>query len=240
MINSNWNFFWNKENAAFDQLMAITTNIFYKNMSNQFPINPTDIVLDYGCGSGILINHLSGISKKVVGVDSSAWYVEKCKKTYENTNNVVIYKVSGIPDLEYILKKENANKVVVLSVIQYFTSLDELHSFLEILRKSVLGSKYKINVLIADIIPVKHSIITDLFEIIFDALKNNYFLTLIKFIIKYTKENIANYTADRLHVDYQYFSDYAKKHNMDIRKIERMTNHKSRYSIEITFTSQFF
>lgn len=236
MKDKNWSQFWNKENPEFDKIMERTTAIFYENMNVLFPIKNKDIVLDFGCGSGILIRYLKDICKKVVGVDNSTLYVEKCKESFRGTNNVSIFQISDIHTLEKILLEEKINRVIVLSVIQYFESLDYLYTFLEIFRKSVVKSALSIDVVIADIIPVKHSIIQDFFEILCDSIKNKYLFTLIIFILKYIRVSFRETNKLRLQVDYQFFENYAKMNGVNVMKIKRLTNHSNRYSVAITFS----
>lgn len=235
-MNNSWKDYWNKENPEFDEIMCVTTKVFYENLCKRFPLKNSDVLLDYGCGPGVLIQLLKEDCKKIIGVDSSPVYIEKCKDLFEKEPNVSILKIDDFSELKELVKAENVNIVVVLSVIQYFSSSMQLTEFLDIFRITSKEAGKEIRVLVADIIPVRHIMVLDFFEILYDALRRKYLTKYFKFIVKYLKEIIINKRAKKLQVDYLFFERYADNHGIAIYKINGLTNHKNRYSVEIIFS----
>jgi SAM-dependent methyltransferase len=233
---NSWNDYWNKENPEFDEVMGLTTEVFYENFRKKYPHTSADVLLDYGCGPGVLIQLLKDDCKKIIGIDASSIYVEKCKHLFQNESNVSVLQITGFHDLIELLSSEDINQVITLSVIQYFRSLDQLTEYLDIFRLSAQKKRRVVRVLIADIIPLRHRMLMDFIEILFDAVKRKYLFRYLKFIAKYLKETVISRRERKLQVDYPFFEQYASSYNLTICKINGLTNHKNRYSVEILFT----
>lgn len=66
---------------------------FIRQVLKQETINPTDIILDIGCGGGLTINYMAAQAQKVYGVDYSQTAVKKSQdenKDYIKENKVEI------------------------------------------------------------------------------------------------------------------------------------------------------
>ena len=77
-----------------------------------------DLLLDAGCGAGMLLKPLSAHVKNVVGVDYAAAMIERCKKFCPG----VEVKVAELQNLPF--PENTFDKIVCFSVFQYFQSLE--------------------------------------------------------------------------------------------------------------------
>ncbi|MFN8236838.1 MAG: class I SAM-dependent methyltransferase [Chitinophagales bacterium] len=234
-MDKSWGAYWNKENPEFDEIMYVTTKRFYENCRERYPLKNSDVLLDYGCGPGVLIQLMKNDCKKIIGVDTSSVYVEKCKDLFSHEINVSIQQIADFNDLRALLSSEKVNQVMVLSVIQYFSSLSQLTGFLDVFRATAQKERRTIRMLIADIIPTRHLLLMDFFEILYDAVNRRYLLKYLQFITKYLKETVVSSRKSKLQVDYTFFEQYAHQYHVGIDRINGLTNHKNRYSVEILF-----
>jgi hypothetical protein len=91
----------------------------------------------------------------------------------------------------HVLITENLiNRVVMLSVLQYYKDEAEVQNLITELSKT--AEKQPFTCLLADVIPKKHSTVGDIFSIIKHAIKKGYTLKFVKFL------------------GYALFSDYSK------------------------------
>jgi cyclopropane fatty-acyl-phospholipid synthase-like methyltransferase len=95
---------------------------------NKLDIQPSDHILDIGCGPGTLVLPLSFFAKEVCGIDNSSAIGRINKKSKELDN---INTISGnFLDMDFSSSKLY-EKIIIYSVIQYLSSEDELLYFLE-------------------------------------------------------------------------------------------------------------
>ncbi len=76
-------------------------------------IKKEDVVLDIGCGNGRVMKILSGISKKVYGIDNDESAVELCKDNLKGFENVEV----SLQDAEKINFKDGFFDVVICSEV---------------------------------------------------------------------------------------------------------------------------
>lgn len=96
------------------------------------------IILDLGCGEGYFSRKISGIAKKVVGIDSSEAMIELARKSYPKNNTYVVGDVKTMP----IFKDSTFNLCVGNYITNYlkFTELPKFYK--EIARVSKPGGKF--------------------------------------------------------------------------------------------------
>jgi 2-polyprenyl-3-methyl-5-hydroxy-6-metoxy-1,4-benzoquinol methylase len=122
--SSTWEKFWKENPTGFNSTMSQATLCFAETLDQKYPILPTDRILDIGCGPGFLVTHLKGKSAFVHGTDISAKYIQICKEQFEKDSNTS-FSVSKVYDFEIyneLIKSNQINRVILLSVLQYYKS----------------------------------------------------------------------------------------------------------------------
>jgi 2-polyprenyl-3-methyl-5-hydroxy-6-metoxy-1,4-benzoquinol methylase len=72
----------------------------YENILKNIKINPSDKILDIGCGSGFLYETLHKKNISYQGIDSSKEFIELCKKKFKNNKNAFFTKTEIISFLD--------------------------------------------------------------------------------------------------------------------------------------------
>lgn len=232
--NSNkWSSFWKQNPSGFDKVMYEATKEFSKRLLKKKLINPNDIILDYGCGPGFLIENLnSNYVKKICGIDISEFYISKCKEKFLDTEKFRFETINSenINFVKDLIKQEKVNKIIILSVLQYFQDEEKVKELLD----HFLNLNQEIDVIIADVISTHSSTLQDVVSVFMQSLKNGYLISFIKFI-KYII--FSDYSqvkkAGFLKIDKVFFNNYAKSNNLTINYFDDLTIHKSRYSLII-------
>lgn len=233
--NNKWATFWKQNPSGFDQVMLEATKEFSKRLSEKNLINHNDVILDYGCGLGFFIENLSpDKAKKICGVDISEFYINKCREKFSDSDKYR-FEVINSEDfnlLKELIKQEKANKVIILSVLQYFQNENKVKALLD----SLLNLNVEIDCIIADIISIENNALKDVYSVFVQSLKNNYFISFLKFI-KYVF--LSDYSQVKkvgfLKMDKVFFNKYAAENNLVIRYFDNLTIHESRYSVLIEF-----
>lgn len=90
-------------------------------------IEPDDIVLECGCGTGLISKGIAAICSELIATDFSTGMLKKAKKNCEHLENIAFQK-ANIMNLEY--DDETFDKVVAGNVIHLldepYKALDEL------------------------------------------------------------------------------------------------------------------
>jgi ubiquinone/menaquinone biosynthesis C-methylase UbiE len=140
---TNWKRYWDERSAAatsdfeFDRGVAPRDKQI-EDISNQELLsfidpNPTDIVFDAGCGTGVNILLLHSRVKHMIGIDYSHGAVERCRSRVES-GGIVNVEVSEGSITHITLPDCFVDKVLCLSVLQYVDDRDLRQAFAEFRR----------------------------------------------------------------------------------------------------------
>ncbi len=233
--NNKWATFWQQNPSGFDQVMLEATKEFSKRLSEKKFLNHNDVMLDYGCGPGFFIETLNpNKAKKICGVDISEFYIHKCREKFSDSDKYRfdIINSENFDILKELIKQEKVNKVIILSVLQYFQNENKVKALLD----SLLSLNIEMDCLIADIITTDNNTLKDVYSVFVQSLKNKYFLSFLTFI-KYIF--LSDYSqvkkAGFLKIDKVFFNQYTTENNLVISYFDNLTIHKSRYSVLIKF-----
>ena len=235
-VNSNtWSSFWKQNPSGFDEVMWEATKEFSKRLLRKNLTNQNDVILDYGCGPGFFIENLgSDAAKKICGVDISEFYINKCRKKFSDLKKYrfEVIDSENFDILEDVIKQEKVSKVIILSVLQYFQDENKVKALLD----SMLRLNVAVDCIIADVISTENSTFKDVYSVFVQSLKNNYFISFLKFI-KYVV--FSDYSqvkkAGFLKIDKVFFNKYAADNNLTVSYFDDLTIHESRYSVLIKF-----
>jgi SAM-dependent methyltransferase len=231
-----WSNFWKSSPAGFNDMMYLATSSFSKSFKKKFPLLATDRVLDIGCGPGFFIDKIKDEIQFGCGIDISEKYIEICKQNFKQNNNLSFFSAEAYADDFYkkIITENKINRVVMLSVLQYYQNTNQVKDFLLSLKE--INNNQKFSVLIADIIPTNHSFFADIKSILSYAIKSGYIIRFFKFILfaLFSNYRIAK-KQGFLNVDPAFFTQLGKAYSLDISIVNNLTIHSSRYSVLINF-----
>lgn len=226
---SSWANFWKSEGQPFAEIMDINTGYFANQAIEILGLKPGDQILDYGCGPGLLSNHLAPAKIYVAGADINPHFLEQCRRNHEGA--VFIHISEDFNKTQKILEVELPNKrfdfIVVLSIIQYFKNEDEVKCLFDLL---VPYLKQNGKIVVADCLNAKTSAIRDVISLLFQSIRRWRATAFIKFIFYLLFSNYRSISNDAklLRVSNQLFLAIAEKHNLSLEEIKGLTIHSSR------------
>ena len=176
-----WLIYWNKKNIWTDSdIWKKNIDIFYKKTSDIFNYNKKHTVLDIGCGNGDFAKKISNKVGQVYCLDTSQKFINLCKINVLNKNNVKILKLNNDYTNLSFLKNINFSIIIANSVVQYYSSQEEIMNLVKSVKKIAVKNAY---FLIADI-----HVISDkkksYSKLIYNSIINGYFISLMKMGLK--------------------------------------------------------
>ncbi len=116
---------WNKKRGAmrhYDQLAQVydvqysdEQNAKIEAALNKTKLNKNEQVLDLGCGTGLLFQHIAKSAKIVVGIDISSRILRKAKKRTEQLPNTAVIRA----DADYApFQNQTFDQVFVITLLQ--------------------------------------------------------------------------------------------------------------------------
>jgi ubiquinone/menaquinone biosynthesis C-methylase UbiE len=176
----NWPDFWTGEIVLEKKHWRKNMENFIKAVEPLLDFSPDDIILDIGCGSGLMAEFLKDKVKEIHGVDISENQIQTCREKFNYEKNLFFYELDGKNYTSLsCLKDKKFSIIIVLSVIQYYNNPGEVEELIREVRRVVLpGAK----MLIADI-PVKKGIVSDAWNLVKTAFREKNFFEPIKFLL---------------------------------------------------------
>lgn len=177
----NWINFWDRQSVYSDNFFYEYMKIFLERSEKLLNPGPNDVVLDIGCGSGVLPQILHKKVKEIHCVDTSPQMVEKARKVMTGADNVFFYVLD--PDNFTDLSMFEDNKFDLIygaSVVQYYPNIK---AFENLIKEIVRIAKSDYRAIITDIHD-KHSLIKDAVTQLWEALRKKYILDLIRAFVK--------------------------------------------------------
>ena len=177
---SPWTRFWSDQKTFEDDLLGHNVNVFLKSSADLMSYSAGDSVLDIGCGPGHLLEALAPRVDRVCGVDVSAKYVTQCGTLLARFPRVQVKQLTeDYTDLS-ILKGTTYNKIVCLSVIQYYRDKNEVQRLIRSVKKiAAPGARF----LIADIL-IQTSLLEDTLSVLRSAMRERAVLQTVKFLFR--------------------------------------------------------
>lgn len=117
--------FWNKIASGYDKHALHTYRQAYTDTINKSKkyLNPDQIVMDIGCGSGITTIELSKNVKEVYAIDTSEKMIDIAKIKMENANiKNINFKVSDIFDSCF--KEDSFDVIMAFNILCYIKDID--------------------------------------------------------------------------------------------------------------------
>lgn len=119
--------FWNKASKNFDTIVYDNNRESYReliSLSKKY-LHNNDIVLDFGCGTGIIENELSWLVNRILAIDISDAMIDKARsKSSEKEIQNVEYRITNIFDSG--LKPGSFNVVLAFNILHFFKDENEI------------------------------------------------------------------------------------------------------------------
>lgn len=178
--NSSWFDYWNQEDTPMLESMRKDREIFLGNSRRLIPFNKKDVVLDIGCGPGLLEEYLKDKVKEIHCLDTSEYFIRILKKKFRKDSNIFIYQLSKAKFTELsFLKHKKFTIALCISVVSYYKNIDDFKKLIIEVQKLCKGGIC----LITDI-KVKRGTFGDALGLLKMSIKDNRFIESLKFLLK--------------------------------------------------------
>jgi 2-polyprenyl-3-methyl-5-hydroxy-6-metoxy-1,4-benzoquinol methylase len=225
-----WENFWKHQNSATHEIMKVNTSFFAKQYEKLFQPKPGVRILDYGCGPGFLIGYLKKNSARFVGADINLAFIEECQKNFPNQQFILISTDTNRTNEIFtnaLRAEDKFDHIVLLSISQYFTGLDELKSVIELLSKHLAPDG---RIVIADVISPRTTQASDAISLLFQSLKQNRLREFVRFMIHIFTSDYRKISGSNrlLRISNEEMSSVAEALAMKCTPVEGLTIHRSR------------
>lgn len=176
---STWIDYWDSQ-AEFNPMMRIATDHFHQRAGELIGFGPGDVVLDIGCGPGDLVAQLAGTVREIHGVDTSVSMIRRCRQRFDGRTDVHFHVLDphDYTSLSF-LPAARFNRIICLSVVQYYRRHLELHDLIGSVRRiAAPGARF----LIADI-PVHPSPIAESMQLLIAAATGGFLGQAARFLV---------------------------------------------------------
>jgi ubiquinone/menaquinone biosynthesis C-methylase UbiE len=121
----NYKDYWNSEFAQrYDKISKKEYDKKLKNMEYlTMEITPDDIILDIGCGNGMVTKAYSKICKEIVGIDISKALIDSAK--IDSPSNCS-FLVGSVFNLDTLIGNQKFTKIYAYGVLQYIKPKEEI------------------------------------------------------------------------------------------------------------------
>ncbi|TAF67509.1 MAG: class I SAM-dependent methyltransferase [Cytophagales bacterium] len=176
---SSWSNYWQKGDI-FNALMRFNAEYCLQKMSKVHRLTSTDRVLEIGFGEGHFIEAWQGQVATYCGVDVSESYVTKVKQQFSAYPHIHLYPLpeDDYLNFSFLEKHGKFNFIWVMSVLQYYKNIEEVHLLITELKNLAAPNAVCI---LADLI-VDDKPFKDLFTISAYCLKRGKLFTFLRFM----------------------------------------------------------
>jgi len=228
-----WIDYWDSA-ALFRPVMKSVAGHFCRQTESILLYNRHDVVLDYGCGPGYLIELLTENVGEIHGVDTSTKMIAECREKFRARDNVRFHLLDrgSYTDLS-ILGNTKFTVIVVLSVVQYFENILAVEQLLRSLcRVAAPGAR----LLVADV-PVDDKPLLDTLELLRASLGKKFIVRALWFLLRSAASNYSRVRASRglLSIPVPRLQEIVEKLSLEAEFISRpLTYNRRRAHLLIT------
>lgn len=155
-------------------------DIFVREAQKTLGFGRDDVVLDIGCGTGLLEAALAPEVARILGVDTSSRLIEENQRRMKDQPAVSFHVLGGsYTDLSF-LPEWTFTRIVCLSVVQYYRNTEEI---LELVRQVRRVARPPACLLIADVL-LETSLLDDVLGLWKTAIQERLLFDTVKFLFK--------------------------------------------------------
>ena len=133
---NHWITYWEHDRLFPEEIWKKNVEVFVRGVQPILNFSSFDRVLDIGCGPGYLAQLIHSRVKKIYCIDTAKEYVVECRRRLGCYRNVTVRRLSvnNYTNLRFLPQKF-FTKIVCLSVLQYYESIDQVVSLVENVRR---------------------------------------------------------------------------------------------------------
>jgi 2-polyprenyl-3-methyl-5-hydroxy-6-metoxy-1,4-benzoquinol methylase len=229
-----WYQIWNEPNG-FDPVMKTIMPYFAKQIRKQVTFNRKDRILDIGCGPGYFEEFIAGQVQSIHGIDISPRYAQMCSEKFKGTN-CSFFSLDSMDYLNFnVLGNNTYTKVIALSTLQYFSSVDDVRLLVSKVRAMLEPGGMMV---IADVVS-EEGTAQDTWDLFFYLISRGKLFTFIRFAhyiltsdYRKTRKQLKLLTLPR----YEWVK-MSEEMNFRLMHIRQLTIHRKRDNYLITFQS---
>jgi len=202
---------------------------YVRNLAAAFPLSRQSRLLDFGCGYGFVAAALAPRVGQVFLWDAAASMRRHAVARLAQQDNVVLL------DLNDSTTKPSLDLILVNSVVQYMTP-EELAGWLPRWRQLLAPSG---QVVLSDLIPPRHSFLTDLFSLLTFSVRRGYLVQAIRNILATRKRyKQAEHARPLYHPSCAELTRMAAAAGLATRFLDRnLTHFRGRVTADLTRTA---
>lgn len=221
MQNATWSSFWKKPNDAFNRVMKVATDFFYQELTRRYPLNAGDTVLDYGCGPGFLVGSFVRGGVDVTGADINEHFLQQNRMRFPGIDFIQLTEKPSVPF------KKQFDQVILLSIVQYFSSLEDVEYVVRYL-KNYLKAGGKL--IIADVLDAQTSSASDAIGIFLQCVRRGRVVAFARFILYLMLSDYRQTSKNNqlLLVSSDFVKQMAERCSLNIEVVQDMTPHPTR------------
>jgi SAM-dependent methyltransferase len=208
-----------------ERLVRDQSRFYAQNLLRWLSPPASSRVLDFGCGCGYVAKELASQVAHITLCDLSAPMRQQAKRAVSECPNAEVLDTANLGDRRFDL-------IVVNSVVQYFQP-DELRTRFDDWRTHLAAGG---RVVLSDLIPPSNSLLDDVWDLAHFALRENLFLDLIRYALRYPFEYArARHNQPLLHVSPQQITQMAEAAGLRaVLAPHNMTHFRSRFTVLLT------
>ena len=180
--SDNWIEFWDSQSIYKKENWQAHIEYFLSTTQPILNYDIQDVVLDIGCGPGLLAAYLKNKVQQIHLMDTSEQFVNLCRKQFAHENNIFCHLLdkNQYTDLS-VLPAQKFSLIICLSVIQYYSGIAEVEQLIkEVQRIALPGAKF----LIGDI-PTEPGTLSDIYHFLKQSLKNKCLAQALGLLLRY-------------------------------------------------------
>jgi 2-polyprenyl-3-methyl-5-hydroxy-6-metoxy-1,4-benzoquinol methylase len=224
---TNWSSFWKKPNDAFNRVMQVATDFFYRELTKKYSLKARDTILDYGCGPGFLVSRLVASGVDVTGADINEYFLQQNKANFPTVDFI---QLRGEPNVSF---NKQFDYIILLSIVQYFNSLDDVEGVVRSLKTHL---KPNGKIIIADVLDEQTSSAKDAIGIFVQCIRRGRIVAFARFILYLILSDYRQTSKDNklLLVPSNAMKQMAQRNSLVVEEAKSMTPHPTRSNYILT------
>ncbi len=233
MSFQSWENFWKSEAGFFDDIMLVNTNYFADRFKIIFKPRDNSRILDYGCGPGYFYDCVRGTGAEIMNVDISRTFLLRHDEQAQKSFLQVTTDIESNRRIFTDNFREPFDYIVLLSVIQYFPSRNELERLIQLLSEHLQRGG---SIVLADVIGTKQSPVIDVMSLLYHSTIQGKLFAFFRFLycLFFTSYRKIFRDAGQLKLEANEVQAICQRLGLKFERVDGLTIHRSRTNYVLT------